>query len=352
MRKFLYSVVLLALLLLPAAPAYAQGTPGNGRVVIGQDFTLKSGDTLNGDLVVIGGQVSVEKSAAVNGDIVVIGGSLQLDGKTSGNAVVIGGVAALGEVSSVAGDLVTIGGTLQRAQGSQVGGNVVTNLPPPSIRVPVTPQAEIPPIAPSPSLRVNWGPFGTMAGILIQAIGLAALAMLLTLFLHPQLDRVAQAVTRQPMVSGSIGLLTAVITPIAVIILVVTILLIPVALAAVVLLVLAWLFGIVAIGMEVGDRFTKSVHQSWEPVVSTGVGTFLLGLGIGVVNLVPCIGFLAALIVGLIGLGAAIITRFGTQAVQLPGIVTPAALADPATPLPPAVPSNPTDPGTPLPPTS
>ena len=47
MRKFLYSLVLLAFLLLPAFPAYAQGTPGNGRIVIGQDFTLKSGETLN-----------------------------------------------------------------------------------------------------------------------------------------------------------------------------------------------------------------------------------------------------------------------------------------------------------------
>ena len=340
MRKLVYSLVLLALLLLPAVPAYAQGTPGNGRVVIGQDFTLKSGDTLNGDLVVIGAQATVEQSAVVNGDVVVIGGSLKLDGKTSGNAVVIGGVAALGEVSSVGGDLVTIGGTLQRAAGAQVGGNVVTNLPPPSIHIPVTPQAEIPPIPPSPSFHVNWGPLGTAAGILIQAIGLGALAMLLALFLHPQLDKVAQAVTRQPLMSGSIGLLTAVVAPIALVILIVTIFLIPVALAAVVLIVLAWLFGVVAFGMEVGDRFTKAVHQRWEPVVSTGVGTFLLGLGMGIVNLVPCVGWLAPLIVGLIGLGAVVIPRFGTQSVQLPGLLPPSAPVSPATPLPPAGPTS------------
>jgi hypothetical protein len=96
-------------------------------------------------------------------------------------------------------------------------------------------------------------------GVFFQAIGLAALAMLLTVFLHPQLDRVAQTVTKQPFVAGSVGLLTALLAPITVVILVVTLILIPVALAAVVLLVLAWLFGVVAFGIEVGDRFTKDM---------------------------------------------------------------------------------------------
>ena len=336
MRKILYSLVLLALLLLPAAPAYAQDGPHNGRVIIGQDFTLKSGDTINGDLVVIGGQVEVEQGSSVNGDVVVIGGSLKMDGKATGNAVVIGGVVALGAKSSVTGDVVTVGGTLQRADGAQVGGNVVTNLPPPRLTVPVTPQAEIPPIPPSPGFHLNLGPLGTAASIFIQAIGLAALAMLLTLFLHPQLDRVAQALTRQPFVAGSIGLLTAIVTPLAVVILVVTILLIPVALATIVLLVLAWLFGVVALGMEVGDRFTKAVHRTWEPVLSAGIGTFMLAIVIGIVNLVPCVGWLAPFIVSLVGLGAAIITLFGTRTAAQVGLTAPVSPAGPEATLPPA----------------
>src|SRR5512142_3133154 len=110
MRKILYSLVLLALFLLPAAPAFAQGGPGNGngRVIIGQDFTLKSGDSVNGDLVVIGGQVVIDQGATVYGDAVIIGGSLSMNGKTTGNAVVIGGVVNMGSTASVTGDLVTI----------------------------------------------------------------------------------------------------------------------------------------------------------------------------------------------------------------------------------------------------
>ena len=336
MRKILYSLVLLALFLLPTAPAYALNAPHDGRVIIGQDFTLKSGDTLNGDLVVIGGAVVIEKTASVNGDVVVIGGSLQLDGSESGNAVVIGGVVSLGAQSSVAGDLVTVGGAVQRAEGSHVGGNIVTNLPPPTINVPLAPTAEIPPAPPSPRFEFNLGPLGTAAGIFFQAIGLAALAMLLTVFLHPQLEKVAQAVTGQPFVSGSIGVLTALLAPITIVILVGTLILIPVALAAVVLLVLAWLFGVVAFGMEVGDRFTKAIHRTWEPVLSAGFGTFLLGIVIGTVNLVPCVGWIAPLLVGLVGLGAAVVTLFGTRTAPQTRLVVPAEVTGSEVPAPPA----------------
>ena len=325
MRKILYTLMLLALLLLPAAPAHALSNGlHDGRVVIGQDFTLKSGDTLTGDLVVIGGEAAIEKSAVVQGDVVVIGGSLHLDGQATGNAVVIGGVVALGGESSVAGDLVTVGGSMQRAEGSKVGGNVVTNLPPPSINVPVTPRATIPPVPPKPGFEILANPFSTAAGIFMQALGLAALGMLISLFLHPQLDRVAHAVTRQPFVSGSIGLLTLLLGAIAIVILVVTLILIPVALAGVILIVLAWLFGGVAFGMEVGERLSRAMHRTWEPVLTTGFGTFLLGIGVGVVNLVPCVGWLAPVLMGLIALGAAVITRFGTQPVAEP-MLAPAA---------------------------
>jgi uncharacterized membrane protein len=115
------------------------------------------------------------------------------------------------------------------------------------------------------------------------------------------------------------------VAPITLVILVVTLILIPVALAATILLVLAWLFGIVAFGMEVGDRFTKAIHQSWEPVLATGFGTFLLAIVIGTVNLVPCIGWLAGVLVGLIGLGAAVITMFGTRPMYRPIMNAPAS---------------------------
>ncbi len=338
MKKLVYAIVLLAIMLLPAHSAYALSNPRDGRVIIGQNFTLISGDTLDGDLVVIGGEANIEESAIVKGDIVIIGGSLKLDGQGTGDAVVIGGLVAMGEKASIAGNMVTVGGSLQRAEGAVIGGNIVSNLPPPTIQLPKVPPTQNPSVPPAPKFEVNFGPLGTAATVFFQALGLAALAMLLTVFLHPQLDRVAQAVIAQPFMAGSIGLLTAIVAPITLVILVVTLILIPVALAATILLVLAWLFGIVAFGMEIGDRFTKAIHQSWEPVISAGFGSFLLAIVIGTVNLVPCIGWLAGVLVGLIGLGAAVITMFGTKPLYRPILNTPAAEPgiSSSTPIPPA----------------
>ena len=61
MKIFLYALALLALLLLPVNPAFALtlDNPHHGRVVVGQNFTLNSGETLDGDLVVIGGQANL-----------------------------------------------------------------------------------------------------------------------------------------------------------------------------------------------------------------------------------------------------------------------------------------------------
>ncbi len=200
--------------------------------------------------------------------------------KATGDAVVIGGLVSMGEMASLAGNVVTVGGSMQRAVGAVIGGNIVSNLPPPNIQLPNIPNTQKPPVPPAPKFEINFGPLGMVAGIFFRALGLAILAMLLTIFLHPQLDRVAQAVLTQPFMAGSIGFLTIFLAPITLIILTVTLILIPVALAVTFLLGLALLFGVVAFGMEVGDRFTKAIHQTWEPVLSAGFGTFLLAIAL------------------------------------------------------------------------
>ncbi|MCL4530603.1 MAG: hypothetical protein M1282_14465 [Chloroflexi bacterium] len=335
MKKIFYTLALLMILLAPVSSAYAQ-TNGHldGRVVIGQDFTLKSGETLEGDLVVIGGQAVIQDGATVNGNVVIIGGSLNLEGQATGDAVVIGGLASLGTHASLSGNMVTLGGSLQRADGAFIGGNVVTNMPAPSIQIPVSPSSPQTP----PTPRYDWffNPVWTVANIFFQAIALAALAMLLTVFLHPQLDRVAQAIIRQPFIAGSLGLLTAFLTPITLVILVITLILIPVALAAVILLVLAWLFGVIALGMEVGDRFTQAIHQTWAPVLSAGFGTFLLMIVVGALNQVPCIGWMAGVLVGLVGVGAVVMTLFGTRPVLHPAMAVIAPPSDSSQNIPPA----------------
>ncbi len=335
MKKLFYLLLVLVFLALPVGSVYAQSnTTLEGRVIIGQDFTLKSGETLNGDLVVIGGQAVIEQGAIVNGNIVIIGGSLQLDGQASGDAVIIGGLATLGAKATLAGDLVTLGGSLQRAESAEIGGNVISNLPAPTVQIPAISGTN--PVT-LPALRDNFNPIWTVTSILFWSVFLGALAMVLTLFLHPQLDRVANTIVKQPFMAGSLGLLTLFVGLIGGLVLLVTLVLSPLAVAAAILIVLAWLFGVIALGMEVGDRFTKALHQNWAPVISAGFGTFLLAAVVGAFNTVFCLGPLFSILVGMVGVGAVAMTLFGTRPAMSPVLVAqPPSVSGGGQNLPPA----------------
>ncbi len=335
--KKIYKVIalfaLMSFLLMPTQAVQAQGPEGGGKVVFGEDFTLKSGDTLGGDLVVFGGNVTIEEDAIVNGSVVVFGGNVEFakDSKINGNTVmiggnmevngvvgsdmvVIGGQIDLTDTAVVHGDIVMMGGQASRDPKAQVDGDLVENIPAPTVEIPKLPILPHLPVAPNPPvINVSTNLFGEAMGVIFRALAVAALAMLLTLFLQPQLERVSDAIMHQPVLAGSFGLLTAVIAPLAILILVVTLILIPVALLVVVILPLAWLFGIIALGQEVGERFTKGINQTWAPVLTTGFGTFLLMLVGGYIGMIPCVGWLVPFLIGIIGIGGVIMTWFGSR---------------------------------------
>lgn len=328
--KLLTLMLLLALTFLPTSAVQADGfTTGllDGRVIFGDNFTLESGDTLTGDLVVFGGNVRVEEDATIQGDAVVIGGNVTLDGIVEGSVVIIGGSTTMGETSLVEEDLVTVGGSLTREPGSEVEGDVVTNIPAPDITIPDVPSPPSPPSPPGPpDFNFNYDPVGNFFGMLFTAISVSLLAMLASLFLQPQIERVAQAVVGQPVIAGSVGLLTGVLAPVVLVILTVTIILIPVTVLAAMALALAWLFGMIAIGTEVGERFTKAINQTWAPSLTAGMGTFLMMIVVGGIGMVPCIGWLATALVAMLGIGGVVLTIFGTQA--YPRVVAPAIVPE------------------------
>jgi hypothetical protein len=327
MLKLFTLTLLLALLMLPTSVAYARGFSGgllDGRVIFGDDFTLESGDTLTGDLVVFGGNVAIEEEATVQGDLVVIGGNVTLDGTVTGSAVSIGGSTTMSETAVVKADLVTVGGSIARDPGAQVEGEVITNIPAPDIRIPdvQVPNVPVPPSPPNPP-DVNWtfNPIASFFRMFGSAIAVSLLAMLASLFLQPQIERVSQAVVGQPVIAGSVGLLTGVMSPLIFVILAITIILIPVLVLAAAALALAWLFGMIAIGTEVGERFTRAINQTWSAPLTAGMGTFLMMLVVGGIGMIPCVGWLATSLVALLGVGGVILTLFGTQ--PYPRLIAP-----------------------------
>jgi hypothetical protein len=325
-------LLFLALLWAPTAPVHAQSPDSGDVFLLGQDYTLAKGETLNGSLAIIGGNVLIEKGAIINGnvavtggnlsiigdvygDVAIIGGNLTTSGAIHGDIAVVGGQAVLTETAVVDGDLATIGGQIKQDPKAQISGDVTHNAP--LVEIPQIPNAPEDPNTPNlPNIPTpNWdaNPLWKMANVLIRAFAVGAIAMLLTLFLQPQLERTADAITRQPILSGSFGLLAVVATPLAILIMVVTLILIPAAVVVALLVPLAWLFGIVALGQEVGERLSKALNQVWQPVITSGMGTFLLILISGLIGIIPCIGWLFSLIVTLFAIGGVVMTWFGTR---------------------------------------
>jgi len=336
------SVFLLAMLVfVPLQSAAAKGTTFDGRVIFGQSYTLKSGETLNGDLLVFGGSATIEEGATVSGNTVLFGGSLVVNGQVTGDVAVTGGSITIGSSAHIHGNLATVGASLDRADGSQIDGQIY-NTATSWVGSGSTSQNPVPPVVTPPTpvvphFNFNFNPFLSVVNAFGQALGLAVLAMLVMLFLAPHADRVAHAVIAQPLTAGGLGLLTLIVAPFALVLLVITLILIPVAVVVVLALVVAGIFGWIAIGYEIGQRFTLAIHQEWHPAFSAGLGVFALTLvsnaltGIPVLN---CVGWLGPFLLGLAGLGAVIMSRFGTQSVLAPVAAIPAPVV-PVVPLPP-----------------
>jgi hypothetical protein len=344
MTKFLTLFFLLAVMLVPASPAFAQGTgPNGGRVIFGSNFTLESGEEYNGDLVVFGGNVDIEEEAELNGNLIVFGGTISADGFMNGDVVIIGGQVDLEEHAVVQGDVVTIGGQVERAEGATVEGEVIHNVAPeielPQGRVP--PDVDVPSVPIPTQINVGYNPFWEFGRVFGSALLVSILGILATLFFQERLDRISQAIVTQPLMTTSVGLLTIVVMIIAAF----TLILLPVVGLGLIPLAFAWLFGVISMGQEIGDRFARALRQDWTPVLATGLGTFALVFIVASVqslnHLLPfmaCITWVLPVLIGLLAIGAVVITRFGAKPVQSPGLTVYTPPTDPGQAPPPSQP--------------
>lgn len=308
--KRIVSVSLVTLVLLLALPVTAfAGGQYDGRVVLGGNFVLESGDVLEGDLAVIGGQATLEADSLVQGSVFLVGGNLVGYGKVSGDMAIVGGNANLGPSAIVGGDLVTIGGNVNRS-GAVIEGEVITGE---QFNVPL--DFNFDSDFNDFFLRSYGRSFeARVLGYLFQSFMLAALAVLVLMFWPKQTRLVADTLIEQPLIAGALGVLTFIVAPILLVLLIVTICLAVVGVGGVIVLVAAGVMGWIAVGLEVGERLAKAANQDWTPVVAGGLGTLIFSLVINGIGFIPCIGWLAPFLLGAAGLGAVLMTRFGTRA--------------------------------------
>jgi len=317
-----FSAFILAVIILGLVPitVYA-ASPSD--VVIGNSYTLESGKTLNSNLYILGGSVNLMTGSTVDGNVYLLGGSLTAAGTIYGEVTVLGGTLNLASTFILNGNLTTAGASVNRDPGAQINGQIHTGE---NIQYFVLPGG-----VRFPNLGNNLDPVFKVVGFFLRLLLWALVAMVVAMFLPAYLTRTSQAAFGQPLISGGLGLLTVIIVPIILVLLAITICLIPIAILGALVLAIAWAFGLIALGLEVGKRINTMFKQDWHPAISAGLGTLAL---MTVVNsleaAVPCIGWIPKALVSLLGLGAVLLTQFGmktyTTTPSLPGGSTGSAL--------------------------
>ncbi len=302
-RTGLLFVVLALVVALSLVFSGSVQAAGLAKTVIANTFTLETGETLDEDLTILAGTVVLEKGSAVNGDVVLTGGTLEVAGTVDGDITATGGTLSLKKSAQVTGDIQLTGVAYNQADGAVVEGSVERmdgTLP----AIPGVPKASV-----SGPFSLIWDGIWFLARVFVMS----ALAILVTMFFPRHVQRTAQAIVAQPLTTGGLGLLTAVVAPFVVVLLSITLILIPVALLGLLALGLVSLFGWIALGQETGSRLAKAFNQEWAPPLSAGLGTLLLTFVLFSINFIPCVGWVFPFAAGMLGLGAAILTAVGTR---------------------------------------
>ena len=288
-------------------------------LVIGNNYKLAAGQTLNHDLTVIGGNAVLEEDSTVNGDVSIMGGTVRIDGLVNGDVSVMGGSVRLDDKAVVRGSLNQLGGSIDQSESAQVDGGS-TDFDNPSFG-PTTMRA--------PQVDVNFNPITGPIMAIFQALALAALAVLVQLFAPSPMLRIGQATQTAPLIAGGLGLLSILVGPALLVIVSITIILLPVGLLGFLLLGIAVVFGWLAMGLLTGQHLARLFKQNWTDPVCAGVGALALSLVASLSNLIWCIGWFVPILISTVGLGAVILTRFGTRIYILtsPQPYTPAPAA-------------------------
>ena len=333
-------------LLLPTTPALADGSPpgDDGVVVWNEDYTLEEDEWLDGDLIVFNGDVTLEAGSRVAGSVIIWNGSAEVEGTIEGDLVVSNGDIHLGDDALVEGDVVCSWNCdLEQEEGARVDGGIFEGIPPRGFRLERVGNIPIQ----IPSLYTFWASgTGQVLGWTLEVIRaviailvVAAVAGLVALIWPHQAAQVGRTAIEAPGPSFGIGLLTVIVATALIITLAITICLSPAAALTALALGAAGLFGWIGIGTLVGERLLQALNaREIAPLWAAGLGTLLItliGVGLSAALCLAPLGWVMIFVLGCLGLGAVVLTRFGTMAYHTPSHPTPPAPTPVEAPEPP-----------------
>jgi hypothetical protein len=297
----------------PAALAQAAN---DDKLVLGGEYLLASGETLQGHLTIMGGSAVLAPGSRVGQDVAVFGGELHVAGVVAGGLTVFGGSVTLADSAVIRGDLAAFGGALTQEPGAVVQGEAFAS---PRGLLPQMPRPfPLPEIFPADAGATSGSDAAGLsllprilrwqAVTLALSLTLALLAAGLVALLPRRVGTVVAVSARRPLYSAGVGLLTLVLGLLAG-----GLLLIACGLGLLVWLGLfvALLFGWTAAGTWLGHRLLAWLRVSTPSALAEAlVGVFLLTF---LARLPFGIGFLVGLAGVSVGLGAVVLTRFGQR---------------------------------------
>jgi len=277
------------------------------------------------DIVRFGEGVVVKHDEVVHGDLVVFGGDATIEGRVTGNVAVIGGNIRARDGSEIRGDAVVIGGELDEDDNAMIRGErvLIGNW--------------------NGHIHFNWGHGGLPEFLLPLFLFIKIiLALIVVLFLRERVERADRHLSAGYARGFGVGLLGFFVGMMAILFvsipLVITIIGIPLAVllwvSCVGVFLIAWTAFVHALGRLVATRFAMSTRNpvAWvligativtlPDIISAGASVFHLGplsVAFGLLGcIVRCFAYLA-------GLGALVLSRFGTR--SLPDATGPVAAA-------------------------
>jgi hypothetical protein len=299
----------IALLMVLFVSGCSSSSNKGDKFIMGGTYRLSENETIDGNLSIFGAAASLEKGSIVNGDVVLIGGTVNIDGTVNGGINGLGGSITLGDTAVVQGDVSTVGANVNKSDTAVVQGRVVEQSEN-GVQLPDVPRVIVPSIL---------QPLGDAMGGLTRSLVIALLAVLVVLFVPRQTINVSKTIQDNPVSAGAIGLLTCILLPFVIVILAITLVLIPLSMAAILIFFLGLILGWIAIGYELGNRIAELFKSSWAPAVSAGIGTFTLSIVSGIFGAIPCVGWVIPTLILLIATGGVVISAFGTRLINKSG---------------------------------
>lgn len=261
-------------------PSFASTIVVDGNEVVCSDVTSFGGT------VVIRGKVL--------GNLVTFGGNVVIDGTVDGDVTLYGSKVVLQQGALVNGNVHLCGGRWFEGENSQLHGSVFG-----------CSESIVSFLANDEGPRIRFWSILTWI----------ALGILLALLLPEHVMLVgttARIKTRRSLV---LGLLSVLLAPAVLVVLIALIISIPLAIIVVVGFIAAWALGTVAIGWLIGNYMLRSLApQQNKRLLQVIVGLTVVILA----GSLPYIGWLISIGVGLVGLGAVFLSRFGTRLYSQP----------------------------------